>query len=45
MNYMLNSEYRGKIMLIAEDSTDFPNVCKSTLDGGLGFDYKWDWAG
>ncbi|WP_230267292.1 1,4-alpha-glucan branching protein GlgB [Allobaculum fili] len=42
MNYMLNSEYQGKIMLIAEDSTDFPNVCKSTLDGGLGFDYKWD---
>ena len=42
MNYTLNSEYEGKIMLIAEDSTDFPNVCKSTLDGGLGFDYKWD---
>lgn len=42
MNFMLNSEYQGKIMLIAEDSTDFPNVCKSTLDGGLGFDYKWD---
>ena len=42
MNFMLNSEYQGKIMLIAEDSTDFPNVCKSPLDGGLGFDYKWD---
>lgn len=42
MNFMLNSEYEGKIMLIAEDSTDFPNVCKSTLDGGLGYDYKWD---
>lgn len=42
MNYMLNEEYQGKIMLMAEDSTDFPNVCKSTLDGGLGFDYKWD---
>ena len=42
MNFMLNEEYQGKIMLIAEDSTDFPNVCRSTLDGGLGFDYKWD---
>ena len=42
MNFMLDKEYKGKIMLIAEDSTDFPNVCKSTLDGGLGFDYKWD---
>lgn len=42
MNFTLNEEYQGKIMLIAEDSTDFPNVCKSTLDGGLGFDYKWD---
>lgn len=42
MNFMLDKEYKGKIMLIAEDSTDFPNVCKNTLDGGLGFDYKWD---
>lgn len=42
MNFMLNEKYKGKIMLIAEDSTDFPNVTKSTLDGGLGFDYKWD---
>ncbi len=42
MNYMLNEEHQGRIMLIAEDSSDFPNVTKSTLDGGLGFDYKWD---
>ena len=42
MNFMLNEKYQGKIMLIAEDSTDFPNVTKSTLEGGLGFDYKWD---
>lgn len=42
LNFMLDVEYKGKLMLIAEDSSDFPNVCKSTLDGGLGFDYKWD---
>ena len=42
MNFLLNERYQGKIMLIAEDSTDFPNVTKSTFDGGLGFDYKWD---
>ncbi|MBP3853290.1 MAG: alpha amylase C-terminal domain-containing protein, partial [Erysipelotrichaceae bacterium] len=42
MNYLLNEEHQGKIMLIAEDSTDFPDVTKSTFDGGLGFDYKWD---
>ncbi|WP_288343014.1 1,4-alpha-glucan branching protein GlgB [uncultured Dubosiella sp.] len=41
-NFMINEKYHGKVMLIAEDSTDFPNVTKSTLDGGLGFDYKWD---
>jgi len=28
--------------LIAEDSTDFPNVTRKVEDGGLGFDYKWD---
>ena len=42
MNYLLNEEYQGKIMLIAEDSSDFPNVTKPSYAGGLGFDYKWD---
>lgn len=42
MNFLLNEEHQGKIMLIAEDSSDFPNVTKSSFDGGLGFDYKWD---
>lgn len=35
-------ELDNSIMLIAEDSTAFPNVTKSVEDGGLGFDYKWD---
>lgn len=41
MNYNLSKAYPG-VMLIAEDSSDFPKVTASTLDGGLGFDYKWD---
>ena len=41
MNYYLSKEYNG-LMLIAEDSSDFPKVTWSTIDGGLGFDYKWD---
>ena len=40
-NYYLNREFPG-VMLIAEDSSDYPKVTHSTLDGGLGFDYKWD---
>lgn len=41
MNYHLSKQYRG-VMLIAEDSSDYPNVTKLTIDQGLGFDYKWD---
>lgn len=29
-------------LLIAEDSTNYPNVTKKVENGGLGFDYKWD---
>lgn len=41
MNYQINRQY-PTVMIIAEDSSDFPLVTKSTLEGGLGFDYKWD---
>ena len=41
MNYYIGREYPG-VMMIAEDSSDYPKVTGSTLDGGLGFDYKWD---
>ena len=30
------------VMLIAEDSSDYPHVTKPTFENGLGFDYKWD---
>ena len=29
-------------ILIAEDSTSYPDVTKSVSENGLGFDYKWD---
>jgi len=41
MNYLIHRDY-PEVMLIAEDSSDYPKVTASTLDGGLGFDYKWD---
>jgi len=37
----LHARHDG-IMLIAEESTTFPNITKPVEDGGLGFDYKWD---
>ena len=41
MNSNLKQLHSG-IMLIAEDSTSYPNITKSVSEGGLGFDYKWD---
>ncbi|WP_249028880.1 1,4-alpha-glucan branching protein GlgB [Tannockella kyphosi] len=41
MSYKLN-ERVPRAILIAEDSTDYPKVTRSSQDGGLGFDYKWD---
>lgn len=41
MNRGLRRRNRG-VMLIAEDSTNYPNITKPVGEGGLGFDYKWD---
>ena len=41
MNSMINERYPS-VMLIAEDSTSYPNICGEIKDGCLGFDYKWD---
>ncbi len=41
MNQRLNAEF-DNIMLIAEDSSDYPGVTAPVEKGGLGFDYKWD---
>jgi len=41
LNYYLNVRYPG-IIMIAEDSSDYPKVTHPTTEMGLGFDYKWD---
>ncbi|MDI9469834.1 MAG: 1,4-alpha-glucan branching protein GlgB [Bacillota bacterium] len=41
----LNSVLLGSfptIFLVAEESTSFPNVTKTTEEGGLGFTHKWN---
>lgn len=44
MQRMTNNmnEKAPSVMLIAEDSTDYPGVTRSASVNGLGFDYKWD---
>ncbi len=41
MNRKLNEQFHN-VVLIAEDSSDYPGVTKPVSEGGLGFDYKWD---
>jgi 1,4-alpha-glucan branching enzyme len=41
LNYYIHQNYPG-VMMIAEDSSDYPKVTGNLLEGGLGFDYKWD---
>lgn len=41
MNRVLKALHPTAI-LIAEDSTSYPDVTKSVSENGLGFDYKWD---
>ena len=41
MNRGLRQRFPG-ILLMAEDSTDYPGVTGPVDEGGLGFDYKWD---
>jgi 1,4-alpha-glucan branching enzyme len=41
LSYAIKEKDRS-VLLFAEDSTTFPNLTKSVLDGGIGFDYKWN---
>lgn len=41
LNYALKKSY-PKVLLMAEDSSAYPQVTTKVEEGGLGFDYKWD---
>ncbi|MFA6851978.1 MAG: 1,4-alpha-glucan branching protein GlgB [Bacilli bacterium] len=41
LNAKIHTKHNS-VMMIAEDSTDYPGTTKPTEHGGLGFDYKWD---
>lgn len=38
----LTSALKGKLLLFAEDSSDYEGITKPVAQGGLGFDYKWN---
>ena len=41
LNYAIK-EYDHSMLMFAEDSTTYPNLTTTVLDGGVGFDYKWN---
>lgn len=45
LNTLIFKEF-GDVLMIAEESADWPSITKTVASGGLGFNYKWNmgWA-